>query len=406
MRSLLISCNYNRYINSNIFVEKDESVNKDAYFDTMRIALLESFYTGSHKSWIKGLIKNSNHEIIPITMEGKFWKWRMRGGAITLAKKFIEMKIKPDIFLISDMVDITTFKSLIKKEFSNIPIFIYFHENQLSYPWNEENNNATQKEKNYFGFINYISALTSDHNFFNSEYHKNIFLKDIRKLLDQFPDHKELDTIEKIKKKSTVLPLGIDLKRLDQFEIDQTNKHPLVLWNHRWEYDKNPKTFFDALYKIDKEGIDFELAVIGESYNNNPAIFNEAKNKLSHRIIKFGFCDTLDEYAKYLWIADLIPITNIQDFFGISLVEAVYCNTYPLLPNRLSYPELIDYNVFHSLYYENEDSFFSLLKNSIKDIKKIRENSLRDQIIKFDWSNMAKDYDKILLDLFTNNKQN
>ena len=39
---------------------------------------------------------------------------------------------------------------------------------------------------------------------------------------------------------------------------------------------------------LKKEGIDFELAVIGEQFKECPQIFNDAKLKLSDCIIQFG----------------------------------------------------------------------------------------------------------------------
>ena len=33
------------------------------------------------------------------------------------------------------------------------------------------------------------------------------------------------------------------------------NKKPLILWNHRWEYDKNPTDFFKVLYKMQEKNL-------------------------------------------------------------------------------------------------------------------------------------------------------
>ena len=168
----------------------------------MKIAIIESFNGGSHKSWIEGLMKNSTHDIISISLEGKYWKWRMRGGAISLAEKFLRSNFRPDLFLLSDMVDATIFKSLIGHEFFDTPLAMYFHENQLSYPWNY-NEKFNENKKMHYGFINFSSALISDHVFFNSIFHMNSFFKDANQFLKQFPDHNELQSIEKIKAKSS-----------------------------------------------------------------------------------------------------------------------------------------------------------------------------------------------------------
>ena len=40
-------------------------------------------------------------------------------------------------------------------------------------------------------------------------------------------------------------------------------------------------------------------------------------------------------------MCDIIPVTSNHDFFGISVMEAVFCNVWPILPDRLSYKELL-----------------------------------------------------------------
>ena len=77
----------------------------------------------------------------------------MHGGAITLAKQFMEMDFSPDLILVTDMLDLTTFLSLTKSRTAQIPNVVYFHENQLSYPWSASDKNVEEK-LNHFGFIN------------------------------------------------------------------------------------------------------------------------------------------------------------------------------------------------------------------------------------------------------------
>ncbi|MDA3941475.1 MAG: DUF3524 domain-containing protein, partial [Spirochaetia bacterium] len=52
---------------------------------SLKILFLESFYSGSHKAFADGLIKNSKHNIEILTMPARFWKWRMKGAALYFA---------------------------------------------------------------------------------------------------------------------------------------------------------------------------------------------------------------------------------------------------------------------------------------------------------------------------------
>jgi len=360
----------------------------------MNILLIDSYFTGSHKSWAINYQKNSRHTIDILEMKGQFWKWRMHGGAVTLARLFNQSEITPDLILATDMLDLTTFLSLTRKQTSTIPTAIYFHENQLSYPWSPTDRDVQQNRNKHYGFINYSSALTADHVLFNSHYHRNSFIEEIEKLLKHFPDNNELDSIMIIKNKSSVLSLGLDLQGFNAHKTDYDGT-PLLLWNHRWEYDKNPESFFETLFKLNENSVDFNLAVLGENFKTSPSIFDEAKIKLKDKIVHFGYCEEFDEYAQWLWKADILPVTNIQDFFDISIMEAVYCNTYPLLPNRLTYPELLPIDMHEDHIYENNEDLYEKLNECISDIGEIRKKKMSSIAEKYDWSKMATVYDTL-----------
>jgi len=69
----------------------------------MKILIIEPYYTGSHKQWADGYQKHSQHEIRILSMKGQFWKWRMHGGAVTLANQFNEMAWTPDLIIATDI---------------------------------------------------------------------------------------------------------------------------------------------------------------------------------------------------------------------------------------------------------------------------------------------------------------
>ncbi|MEE8335765.1 MAG: DUF3524 domain-containing protein [Candidatus Neomarinimicrobiota bacterium] len=361
----------------------------------MNILILEPYFTGSHKTWAEGYKHHSSFEINILSMPGQFWKWRMHGGAITLAGDFLNSNLKPDLLLATDMLDLTTFLALSgKSKMPKIPAAVYFHENQLSYPWSPADRDVIEKRDHHYGFINIVSALASDHNFFNSNYHLESFLTSAGRLLKQFPDLKELESVEKIRNKSSILPLGLDLIKFDRFkDIHIKTEPPLILWNHRWEFDKNPEEFFKALIILHEKGINFRLAIVGENFKKVPEIFNRAKEILGGKIIQFGYCDSFEDYARWLWKADILPVTSIQDFFGISILEAIYCSTLPLLPKRLSYFELWGGNTHNNFFYNNFDELVSRLEKALKSPSGSSPD-LRAEAKKYDWSYMAPVYDR------------
>lgn len=361
----------------------------------MKILLVEPFFVGSHAAWAKGYQQFSQHNVEILSLPGRHWKWRMYGGAVTLAQQMKKLKFKPDLLLVTDMLDLTTFLALTKRQTSNIPVAIYFHENQITYPWSPTDAQNKIERNNQIGFLNYTSALAADRVCFNSDYHHDIFLDALSPFLRQFPDFQELDLVDVIRQKSSVLPLGIDLQKFDDFKVDSPNDLPIILWNHRWEYDKNPTTFFKVLFQLKKEKIDFKVVILGEKYHKFPPIFAEAKVFLKEEILHFGYAPDFATYAEWLWRADILPVTNIQDFFGGSIVEAIYCNTYPILPNRLAYPAHIPEEYHQKHFYDGtEEQLYIQLKSLLKDFKpNPAAFSGNNYVHHYDWRIFASVYD-------------
>jgi len=360
----------------------------------MNIVLIEPFFTGSHKQWALGYKNHSKHNIDIIYLKGIYWKWRMHGGAITLAtifNKHIKENGKPDLILVTDMLNLPVFTSF--SDVSGIPIISFFHENQITYPWSTQDRDKEKNRDHHYGFINYTTALRSDLIMFNSNFHKNSFIKELRKFLKQFPDNNDLYNVDTIEDNSIVSYLGLNLKKFDKYKNTTQNKIPIILWNHRWEYDKNPDDFFNCLKKLKKEKIKFKLIILGEEFQTEMEIFTNARNHFYDEIIHIGYCKSFSEYATLINKADIIPVTTNQEFFGVSIIEAIYCNVYPILPQRLTYPELFEDKKNPENFYLNSKDLLIKLKKSIKNKSR---KSLKKYSEKYDWSKVAKNYDNLM----------
>ena len=171
---------------------------------------------------------------------------------------------------------------------------------------------------------------------------------------------------------------------------------PLILWNHRWEYDKNPDDFFQALFALDDKGIDFRAALLGESFNSKFPIFEKARTRLKDKIVHYGYAEDFNEYTHWLYKADIIPVTSIHDFFGVSIAEAIYCGCYPILPNRLTYPELVPYRDYPDLFYHDFNDLVEKLEHVIRDIENIRKKNFSHCIERYSWKKMAPLYDEAI----------
>jgi len=362
------------------------------------IVLLEPYLTGSHAAWAREYAAHSRHRVRILGLEGRHWKWRMHGGAVTLARQFLAEGLRPDLLLATDMLDLATFLALTRKVTARTPVALYFHENQLTYPWSPGDGDPARQRDVHYAFINYASALAADGVLFNSDYHRRTFLEALPGFLAAFPDHREPESVAAIAGKSRTLPLGLNLQRLDGPVPPQVGP-PLLLWNHRWEYDKNPEEFFCALFRLEELGVEFELAVLGESFRNVPPIFAEARARLAHRIVHWGFVENFADYAGWLRRADILPVTSIHDFFGASVVQAIYCDTWPLLPKRLAYPDHLPPERHGEFFYHDFEELVRRLVEVCRNLENIRRTPRRSLVAHYDWAVLAPDYDALFAEL-------
>jgi len=353
---------------------------------TYRIQLVESFYTGSHKFWMDKIQEHSDFHIDKNTLPGRHWKWRMSSGAINLAEQS-ENFPKPDLFILTDMVDAVSFRALIDKKLQSIPIVLYMHENQLYYPELEP-----KDFDRHFAMINFKSMLAAEEIWFNSSFHKDKFFEELPKFLKAFPDKRNSHRIAELLGKSKVVHLGIDAPERAKIQKGKAT----ILWNHRWEHDKNPKLFFETLKELKRRGVNFDLIICGEKFVQYPEVFDKAKEWFKDEIIHWGYCDSRSDYIELLQKSSVIPVTSNQEYFGLSVMEALSYGIQGILPNQLVYPEL--YAQKGVKFYNEDKELLDLLESYCKGEMRIRFPDLRE----YYWESRIKEYDTLFERLILN----
>ena len=338
----------------------------------MNVLFLEPWHGGSHRRFADGLAAHSRHDVRTVTMAARSWTWRMQGGAVTLAEKAREASAGgwlPDLIVATDMVNLPAFLALTRDRFARVPVLFYLHENQLTYPQRDP---GAPRDLTY-AFINILSMMAADRVVFNSQFHHDEFFSALPDLLRRFPDYTHVGHLPGLLAKSSVLHLGVDLAVLDAAAPDAQARRarepgpPVVLWNHRWEYDKDPEAFFRVVNRLDDIGARFRLILAGETFAELPPAFEAGFRRYADRVLHYGFAESLADYAALLWRSDIVVSTSRHEFFGLSMLEAIHCGCHPLLPDRLTYPELVPAPLHRPLLhapvlYDSEDDLFATLR--------------------------------------------
>ena len=367
----------------------------------MNILFLEPYYGGSHKAFVDSWKRNSEHAITLFDLPPYKWRWRMRHSAVTFANeinKILKTGIKFDAIICSGMLDLATFIGLAPSQVKTIPTVLYMHENQLTYPVPEGG-----KRDSDAVFKQITSCLAASEIWWNSKYNLDSFLTALPKYLKRMPDFKMLDSVEEIRKKSRVMYLGIsqvELKRpiSEQNSTKQSNSAPVTItWAARWEHDKNPEEFFNALSLVKENGIKFKLNVIGEQFRTYPPIFDTAKSQFKSEILNWGYIKSRDDYIQTLKSTDIIVSTAIHEFFGISVLEGVSAGAFPILPKRLAYPELFRNNDFfyNQTYEELAKKLINIIrrKETTGSLWQKGTNSAMKIAKRFEWSSIVSEFD-------------
>jgi glycosyltransferase involved in cell wall biosynthesis len=169
------------------------------------------------------------------------------------------------------------------------------------------------------------------------------------------PDRRPHWVIQQIAAKSAVAYPGCHFTPDARcFEQDKQDP-PLIIWNHRWEHDKNPVVFFKALRSLQRRGIAFRLALLGEHYRNHPPEFEAAAVQFREHLVHFGYVPSRNEYYQWLRQGSVVVSTALQENFGIAVVEAMRHGCLPIVPKQLSFPEIVPRWLHADCLYRDQD---------------------------------------------------
>jgi len=359
--------------------------------DRLTVLAIEPFAGGSHEAFLDGLARHSAHELRLRTLPARKWKWRMRGAALVDATGPGALD-GVDVVLASDYLDLGAWTALGGRAATDVPKAVYFHENQLTYPL------VAEDERDYqFGFTNVISAMVADRAYFNSAFHMREFLAAVDPFLARMPDARPERLAPRLAAKSEALHMGVDLSPFGGPERALERKPgrpPTIVWNHRWEWDKGPEAFFEAIRELARRGRRFRLMLLGQRFRYHPEVFDAARSDLARYISSDGFVADRSQYAARLLEADVAVSTSRHEFFGISTVEAMAAGALPLAPDALSYPALLPAACRDAYLYQDFDDLVERLDRIVADFDYPDRREVVERAWEFDWPRRARAFDR------------
>jgi glycosyltransferase involved in cell wall biosynthesis len=225
---------------------------------------------------------------------------------------------------------------------------------------------------------------------FNSSYNWNTFFEKSCRLVSKSADIDLREQLEQIRDKSAILYPGVDFTHFRK-EPRKKNSVPVICWNHRWEHDKNPDGFFQSLDELERKGYDFRLVLLGQCFRDIPSVFKHAGERFEGKIEHFGFAAGREEYIRLLEKCDIVVSTAIHEFFGISVIEAIRAGCFPLVPDRLSYPEL-----YPQKYRYGVGELTGRLCALLERFKRDEANICEIDTERFSWQSLKSTYEKWL----------
>lgn len=309
---------------------------------------------------------------------------------MTLAHLFGEHVVEhgpPDAVVVSGLVDVASFIGHARRSIGNIPVAVYVHESQLLYPLA-----PNQRSDSAAALSNWQSLVAADAVWFNSAFHQEALEQALPSLLTAQPTPRHDHLIGQVFAKSHVLWPGVEVADLVRSARSERTV-PRVLWNQRWDHDKNPHSVFSALASLADEGVEFTLALAGQNQRPDNPDFAWVHDQLGDRIDHHGYLPD-DAYGQTLLASDVIASAAGHEFFGIAHVEAMAAGAVPVLPNRLSFPELIEPQ-WHAAALYPDGQLRNHLRQVLIDLEGTRERleGLRQSMLRFDAVTSAAAHD-------------
>ena len=355
----------------------------------MKILLLSPYDAGSHKRWRLGLEKYlPDLDVTTLSLPPRHFNWRLRSNSLTFAfGDYPQLSGRYDLLIATSMTDLSSLKGMFPK-LGEVPAIVYFHENQFAYPEQDSGHYWLESR-----ILNLYTALSANRVVFNSAYNRDSFLTGVERLLARMPDGVPTGIADRLKVASCVLPVPLET---ECFVSGTDSDRFTLVWNHRWEYDKGPDRLLALVQNLLERQVDFVLHLLGQKFREIPDAIDQLIALLRERkcLGHCGYVEDQEAYRRLLMESDLIISTAVQEFQGLSVLEAVAADCIPVVPDRLAYRETFDsafrYRTSADIREEAEAAATRIAH--CKELKDSGQLPAPPAVEHLAWETLAKDY--------------
>lgn len=392
----------------------------------MQILLLSAYDADSHRRWHQGLrAQFPEYQWTLLTLPPRYFSWRIRGNSLSWSFEQREVLERPyDLVIATSMTDLSALRGMVPK-LAMIPTIVYFHENQFAYPDNQlQSRPRTSKTRQQLNvepqMLNLYTALCGDAIVFNTDYNRQTFLNGVAELLKKLPDHVPKGVVEQLSVRSTVLPVPLEDACFTPIacrpEVEQElwpvrstaehqRKHPeqrplRLLWAARWEFDKGPVLLLAILEELQRQQVSFQLCLLGQKFRQSPPQFQTIQTAFAAHLVQFGHEPDVHRYRQWLATADMVLSTALHEFQGLAVLEAIAAGCTPVLPNRLSYPEIVSHRYLYDVSSSDVDGQAQQAVACMLDLRTAQEEGMPvPKVERWSWAEQQVRYRQLMTGL-------
>ena len=201
----------------------------------MHVLFLEPFDGGSHREFVEGLREHSRHAIDVASLPARLWKWRLRAAGLTLAQR-VPHPERYDMVVATGLLDLAQVQAVWGGRAP--PVLLYLHERAKS---PIRSGAARRVGGAGAALAGRDQRGGADHVVFNSEFHRAALRARLPEVIEQLPDE---EARPECRGRSSTGARACSTRAAASQNSDASRppEPPVVIWNQRWEFDKDPGT--------------------------------------------------------------------------------------------------------------------------------------------------------------------